>query len=259
MTARNGPLAEFHLIRLIEIPVLLLEIGINVPCIPLFRFIHEGLQQVSANRVLRSTGIGFGRSESLRIAPLSKRLVIHPVCGSTFTRMNSFSSVSPEAFKSECTAAERYNYIESYVGDLDQVIDMNAIKEISSGSIRSVVRGSTLGDPLRSGMGSTSTVVSLEVDPTFSFMTVDWDGQIRMDPSSPYAMQRLIALKDRFDIAFGCDTDHDRHGIVTRSSGLLPPNHYLSAAVFYLFNIGQNGSPRRRSARRWSQIRCSTR
>jgi len=79
------------------------------------------------------------------------------------------------------------------------------------------------------------TVVSDEIDPTFRFMSVDWDGKIRMDPSSPYAMQRLIDLKDRFDIAFGCDTDHDRHGIVTRSSGLLPPNHYLSVAIYYLF------------------------
>ena len=70
-------------------------------------------------------------------------------------------------------------------------------------------------------------MVNDAVDPTFRFMTVDWDGQIRMDPSSPYAMQRLIGLKDRFDIAFACDTDHDRHGIVTRSAGLLPPNHYL--------------------------------
>ena len=66
-------------------------------------------------------------------------------------------------------------------------------------------------------------------------MTVDWDGQIRMDPSSPYAMQRLIGLKDRFQVAFGCDTDHDRHGIVTKKWGLLPPNHYLSAAILYLF------------------------
>jgi len=73
------------------------------------------------------------------------------------------------------------------------------------------------------------------IDPTFRFMTVDWDGQIRMDPSSPYAMQRLIGLKDRFEIAFACDTDHDRHGIVTRRGGLLAPNHYLSAAIFYLF------------------------
>jgi phosphoglucomutase len=79
------------------------------------------------------------------------------------------------------------------------------------------------------------TVVNKVVDPTFRFMTVDWDGKIRMDPSSPYAMQGLIGLKDRFDIAFACDTDHDRHGVVTRGSGLLPPNHYLSVAIFYLF------------------------
>jgi phosphoglucomutase len=79
------------------------------------------------------------------------------------------------------------------------------------------------------------TVVSAEVDPTFRFMSVDWDGKIRMDPSSSYAMQRLIGLKDRYDVAFACDTDHDRHGIVTRSSGLLPPNHYLAVATDYLF------------------------
>ncbi|MBP1688929.1 MAG: alpha-D-glucose phosphate-specific phosphoglucomutase, partial [Deltaproteobacteria bacterium] len=79
------------------------------------------------------------------------------------------------------------------------------------------------------------TVVNEAVDPTFRFMTVDWDGKIRMDPSSPYAMQSLIDLRDRFEIAFGCDTDHDRHGVVTRSAGLLPPNHYLAVAIFYLF------------------------
>ena len=80
------------------------------------------------------------------------------------------------------------------------------------------------------------TVVNQDVDPTFRFMSVDWDGQIRMDPSSPFAMQGLIGMKDCFDIAFACDTDHDRHGIVTRSAGLLPPNHYLSVAVHYLFD-----------------------
>jgi phosphoglucomutase len=79
------------------------------------------------------------------------------------------------------------------------------------------------------------TVISAVVDPTFSFMTVDWDGKIRMDCSSPYAMQRLIALKDRFDVAWACDPDHDRHGIVTRSVGLLNPNHYLAVAISYLF------------------------
>jgi phosphoglucomutase len=78
-------------------------------------------------------------------------------------------------------------------------------------------------------------VVNDAVDPTFRFMTLDWDGKIRMDPSSPYAMHRLIALKDRYDVAFACDTDHDRHGIVTASAGLLPPNHYMSVAVDYLF------------------------
>jgi phosphoglucomutase len=79
------------------------------------------------------------------------------------------------------------------------------------------------------------TVVNELVDPTFRFMTVDWDGQIRMDPSSSYAMTNLIGLKDRFDIAFACDTDHDRHGIVTRDAGLLQPNHYLAVAIYYLF------------------------
>jgi phosphoglucomutase len=89
--------------------------------------------------------------------------------------------------------------------------------------------------PIGERYGLNLTVVNPVVDPTFRFMTVDWDGKIRMDPSSPYAMQGLIGLKDRFDIAFACDTDHDRHGIVTRSAGLLPPNHYLSVAIFYRF------------------------
>jgi phosphoglucomutase len=88
--------------------------------------------------------------------------------------------------------------------------------------------------PIAERYGLNLTVVNEAVDPTFRFMTVDWDGQIRMDPSSSYAMQRLIGLKDRFQIAFACDTDHDRHGVVTRSAGLLPPNHYLSVAIFYL-------------------------
>jgi phosphoglucomutase len=79
------------------------------------------------------------------------------------------------------------------------------------------------------------SVVSDVVDPTFRFMSVDWDGRIRMDPSSAYAMQRLIGLKNRYDIAFACDPDHDRHGIVTTSAGLLPPNHYLAVAIDYLF------------------------
>jgi phosphoglucomutase len=90
-------------------------------------------------------------------------------------------------------------------------------------------------EPIAERYGLNLTVVNEAVDPTFRFMTVDWDGQIRMDPSSPYAMQRLIGMKDRFDLSFACDTDHDRHGIVIKSEGLLPPNHYLSVAILYLF------------------------
>jgi phosphoglucomutase len=131
----------------------------------------------------------------------------------------------------------RHNYLDAYVSDLGNVIDMNAIRDakISMGVDPLGGAGVHYWGPISERYGLNLTVVNEAVDPTFRFMTVDWDGQIRMDPSSPYAMQRLIGLKDRFDIAFACDTDHDRHGIVTRSTGLLPPNHYLSAAIFYLF------------------------
>jgi len=130
-----------------------------------------------------------------------------------------------------------HDFIGAYVADLGHVIDMDVIR---GGGIRLGV------DPLGGAgvhywariaerYGLDLTVVNKDVDPTFRFMTLDWDGKIRMDPSSPYAMHRLIALKDRYDVAFACDTDHDRHGIVTASAGLLPPNHYLSVAVDYLF------------------------
>jgi phosphoglucomutase len=131
----------------------------------------------------------------------------------------------------------RHDYIAAYVGDLDAVIDMATIRD----------SGLKIGvDPL-GGAGVhywpriaehyriNLEVVDDTVDPTFGFMTADWDGQIRMDPSSPYAMQRLLALKDHYEVAVACDTDYDRHGIVTRSAGLMPPNHYLSVAVSYLF------------------------
>lgn len=131
----------------------------------------------------------------------------------------------------------RYNYLDAYVSDLGNVIDMNIIRDskISIGVDPLGGAGVHYWEPIAKRYGLNLTVVNKEVDPTFRFMTVDWDGQIRMDPSSPYAMQRLINIKDRFDIAFACDTDHDRHGIVTRSTGLLSPNHYLSVAIFYLF------------------------
>ena len=97
-------------------------------------------------------------------------------------------------------------------------------------------------EPIAERYGLNLTVVNKTVHPTFSFMTVDWDGQIRMDPSSPYAMQRLISLKDQYDLAFACDTDHDRHGIVTQSAGLLPPNHFLSVAIITSSNTGRSGT-----------------
>jgi phosphoglucomutase len=140
-----------------------------------------------------------------------------------------------EALRASTT--HRHDYLGAYVADLGAVVDLEAIR---AAGVRMGV------DPL-GGAGAhywariaehyrlDLTVVSEEVDETFRFMTVDWDGKIRMDPSSPYAMQRLIDLKDRFDIAFACDTDHDRHGIVTQGSGLLAPNHYLAVAIDHLF------------------------
>ncbi len=131
----------------------------------------------------------------------------------------------------------RHDYISAYVADLANVLDLDVIRgaSISLGVDPLGGAGVHYWEPIAERYGLNLTVVSKEIAPTFGFMTVDWDGQIRMDPSSPYAMQRLIGLKDRFDVAFGCDTDHDRHGIVTKSTGLLPPNHYLSVAISYLF------------------------
>jgi phosphoglucomutase len=131
----------------------------------------------------------------------------------------------------------RHDYLTAYISDLGNVLDMDAIRsaKINLGVDPLGGAGVHYWGPIAERYGLNLTVVNEAVDPTFRFMTVDWDGQIRMDPSSPYAMQRLIGMKDRFDLSFACDTDHDRHGIVTRSAGLLPPNHYLSVAIFYLF------------------------
>jgi phosphoglucomutase len=138
----------------------------------------------------------------------------------------------------------RHDYLNAYVRDLDQVIDMEAIRgaDIRLGVDPLGGAGVHYWLPIAERYGLNLTVVNDVIDPTFRFMTVDWDGRIRMDPSSHYAMQKLIDLKDRFDIAFACDTDHDRHGIVTGDAGLLPPNHYLSVAIFYLFQNRPNWS-----------------
>lgn len=135
------------------------------------------------------------------------------------------------------STTHRHDYLETYVADLASVIDMDAIRgaKLNLGVDPLGGAGVHYWGRIGERYGLHLTVVNEAVDPTFRFMTVDRDGQIRMDPSSVYAMQRLIGMKDRFDLSFACDTDHDRHGIVTRSSGLLPPNHYLCAAIFYLY------------------------
>src|SRR5581483_11646726 len=123
----------------------------------------------------------------------------------------------------------RHDYLQAYISDLANVIDMDTLRgaQLRLGVDPLGGAGVHYWEPIAARYGLNLTVVNAAIDPTFRFMTVDWDGQIRMDPSSAYAMQRLIEMKDRFDLSFACDTDHDRHGIVTRSAGLLPPNHYL--------------------------------
>ncbi len=135
------------------------------------------------------------------------------------------------------STTHRHDYMSAYVGDLGHVIDMDAIRDARTDLGVDPLGGAgvhywaMIGERYKLPLTITSEVV----DPTFSFMTVDYDGKIRMDCSSPYAMQRLIALRDRFDVAWACDTDHDRHGIVARSVGLLNPNHYLAVTISYLF------------------------
>ena len=130
-----------------------------------------------------------------------------------------------------------HDFMGAYVADLANVVDMEAVKRsgLRFGVDPLGGAGVAYWGRIAEHYGLPLTVVSAEVDPTFRFMTVDWDGQIRMDPSSPYAMQRLLHLKNRFDVAWACDTDHDRHGVVTAGAGLLNPNHYLAAAIAYLF------------------------
>jgi len=144
----------------------------------------------------------------------------------------------PFAQAVKASTTHEHDYIDNYVGDLKNVIDLDVVRN----------HGLKLGvDPLGGAgvhywpriadrYGLDLTVVNPTVDPTFRFMTLDWDGRIRMDPSSPYAMKSLVGLKDKFDVSFACDTDHDRHGIVTKSAGLLPPNHYLAVCIQHLFS-----------------------
>jgi phosphoglucomutase len=143
----------------------------------------------------------------------------------------------PYARARKSSTTHAYDYVSSYVGDLSTVVDMEAIRgaKLRIGVDPLGGAGVAYWAPIIERYGIDVQVVNEAVDPTFRFMTVDWDGKIRMDCSSPYAMASLIALKDRFDLAFANDTDHDRHGVVTRSAGLLNPNHYLAVAIAYLF------------------------
>jgi len=130
-----------------------------------------------------------------------------------------------------------HDFLNAYVADLAQVIDMEAIR---AAGVRMAVdplggAGVHFWHPIAERYGIDLTVLNTTVDGTFSFMSLDWDGQVRMDPSSPYVMRPLIALKDRYPIVMACDTDHDRHGIVSGSVGLMPPNHYLAVMIDYLY------------------------
>jgi phosphoglucomutase len=139
------------------------------------------------------------------------------------------------ARKSSCV--HRYDYIGPYVADLANVVDMDAIRGsgVKIGIDPLGGAGVHYWQPIIERYGLAASIVSDAVDPTFRFMTVDWDGKIRMDCSSPYAMARLIGMCDKFDVAFANDTDADRHGIVTRSNGLMNPNHFLATSIAYLF------------------------
>jgi phosphoglucomutase len=143
----------------------------------------------------------------------------------------------PYARALRAPSTHRHDFLTPYINDLGSCVDLDCIRDakLRLGVDPLGGAGVHYWPRIAEKYGLDLTVVSDVVDPTFRFMTVDWDGQIRMDPSSPCAMQRLISLKDRFDLCFACDPDHDRHGIVTPGAGLLPPNHYLSTMVDYLF------------------------
>ncbi|MFM7441268.1 MAG: phosphoglucomutase (alpha-D-glucose-1,6-bisphosphate-dependent) [Snowella sp.] len=146
------------------------------------------------------------------------------------------------ALQAETT--HEYDFVTPYVNDLEKIIDLDIIR--ASGIRLGVdpLGGSNIAywEPIAARYGLNLTVINPQIDPTFRFMTLDWDGKIRMDCSSPYAMASLVKIKDDYDIAFGNDTDSDRHGIVTPSVGLMNPNHFLSVAIWYLFTHRQEWS-----------------
>jgi phosphoglucomutase len=154
------------------------------------------------------------------------------------------AGVKRMVFKKALSAAttHRYDFLNAYINELESVIDIKAIRnaKIRMGVDPLGGAGVNYWAAIADRFKLDLTVVNPAVDPTFRFMPMDWDGKIRMDPSSNFAMQGILKMKDDFDISFACDTDHDRHGIVTPSAGLLSPNHYLSVAAFYLFQNRPN-------------------
>ena len=148
----------------------------------------------------------------------------------------------PLAQAKKAATTHEHDYLDAYVADLGNIVDFDAIRgaKVHMGVDPLGGAGVHYWAPIAERYKLDLTVISETVDPTFSFMTVDWDGKIRMDPSSSYAMQRLIGLKDKYDVAFACDTDHDRHGIVTRSNGLMLPNNYLAVLIDYLYQHRPN-------------------
>jgi phosphoglucomutase len=151
---------------------------------------------------------------------------------------------NPDQVRRAANDGKLYDFIKPYVDDLKNVVNLEAARGLRLGV--DPLGGSNLDywDPIAATYGLNITVVNRKVDPTFSFMTLDHDGKIRMDCSSPYAMASLVALKDKYDLAFGNDTDSDRHGIVTPSSGLMNPNHYLAVSIRYLFGGARSWSPK---------------
>ena len=151
--------------------------------------------------------------------------------------MRDIRRVSYERALSASTTS-RHDYVSEYVDDLASAVDLDAIRGANLNLCADALGGAGIAYWARIAdrYGLKLAIEHAHADPTFRFMRVDWDGKIRMDCSSPYAMAGLIELKDRFDLTFACDTDHDRHGIVTRSAGLLNPNHYLAVAISYLYS-----------------------
>jgi phosphoglucomutase len=143
------------------------------------------------------------------------------------------------------TTTHRHDYMTAYVNDLASVVDLDAVRAsgLSLGADPLGGAGLAYWGRIAERYGLKMEIFHADPDPTFRFMRLDWDGKIRMDCSSPYAMAGLIALKDKFDVAFACDTDHDRHGVVSRSAGLLNPNHYLAVAIWYLFKHREGWRP----------------